>query len=727
MWGLIRKDLGEFVSTLKDDAAVTIKSAMTLGEGGEEYESSLYEGSENSETEGRRPRQQQPPQQQRQHEVTAALRAIRADIKTYTEDVPESQSERFSAFLEKFDIGARTQDIATLLQEDPVVTKIHTQLVPQHLTYDDFWARYFFRAEGVAKGKAGGGISFPQDDDDDEDFGWGEDDQEDEDNHTGNSNGDGNNDGPDLPPSRSPPAASSTAPSPPPSPRGSDGPTPPAGGAMGAMPPSQGRAAAGEPAPLPAPRGPAASGVKSLASSAAMAEIARLTAALRESESERASLAAAAAGKGSSLPASRDGGEGGGGGSGGVVELERQRDAAIAQVDHLRSTMRQLEIDHDALARTTADQKRSSAAAAAALSAEHARLQELQEEECQARVDAAEERAGAQTAARMEAESAAAAAVASAANLVVKRGGAAAPGRTASALAAAEAASNDANAAYLEVSRLKKVFLAERRELENMLMASREAAREAVEAALRAADSDRELACAELEARTRAKIEHRDDEIRVLRFKLSQSDGEHEELRMLRVDMGNMRRALKRERDSAEQAASEARQEADVVKQLREEIRVLRAASHRPRTSPTAAKGSGGTSGAPERRRSGSRSARGKRVFANDPGSGADVAGGEDTDGWGEEEENGSCAASSTNTNTSSVVVVDRPSSSASLGGGGGGHSGSGGRVGGGAAAASAAGGDESSVSPGGGRAQQEARERGEGEGEGDDGWEGWD
>lgn len=33
--------------------------------------------------------------------------------------------------------------------------------VPEHLTYDDFWTRYFFRAEKVAKGKAGGGVSFP--------------------------------------------------------------------------------------------------------------------------------------------------------------------------------------------------------------------------------------------------------------------------------------------------------------------------------------------------------------------------------------------------------------------------------------------------------------------------------------------------------------------------------------------------------------------------------------
>lgn len=45
MWSLIRKDLGEFVTTLKDDAAVTIKSAMSHGEGeGEEYDSSVSIG-----------------------------------------------------------------------------------------------------------------------------------------------------------------------------------------------------------------------------------------------------------------------------------------------------------------------------------------------------------------------------------------------------------------------------------------------------------------------------------------------------------------------------------------------------------------------------------------------------------------------------------------------------------------------------------------------------------
>lgn len=58
-----------------------------------------------------------------------SLRFVTLAAVTERQEVPESQGERFSAFLERFDIGARTKEIATLLQEDPVVTKIHTQLV----------------------------------------------------------------------------------------------------------------------------------------------------------------------------------------------------------------------------------------------------------------------------------------------------------------------------------------------------------------------------------------------------------------------------------------------------------------------------------------------------------------------------------------------------------------------------------------------------------------------
>ena len=45
------------------------------------------------------------------------------------QDVSESESERYAAFSARFDLAARTKDVAALLKEDPVVTKIHTQLV----------------------------------------------------------------------------------------------------------------------------------------------------------------------------------------------------------------------------------------------------------------------------------------------------------------------------------------------------------------------------------------------------------------------------------------------------------------------------------------------------------------------------------------------------------------------------------------------------------------------
>lgn len=45
------------------------------------------------------------------------------------QDVSESESERYAAFSARFDLSARTKEVAALLKEDPVVTKIHTQLV----------------------------------------------------------------------------------------------------------------------------------------------------------------------------------------------------------------------------------------------------------------------------------------------------------------------------------------------------------------------------------------------------------------------------------------------------------------------------------------------------------------------------------------------------------------------------------------------------------------------
>eukprot|EP00752_Nemacystus_decipiens_P006231 g5621.t1 len=678
MWSLIRKDLGEFVTTLKDDAAVTIKSAMAHGETGEEEYDSSSAGSEGGDVKGRRQQRQQQP-------ATAALRAMRADIKTYTEDIAESQSERLPAFLASFDLGARTKDIATLLKEDPVVAKIHTQLVPEHVTYDDFWARYFFRAERVASGKTEGGMSFPPDDEgeDEEEFGWGEDDQEDDAADTGVD-----------------PHPSATA-----SPGGSppargDGTAGPAGGALGAMLPAASEAADPRHGLAPASEeAPGSGGMGTLASAAAMAEISRLTAALRASEAERASLAGAGGAGGSRDTAKSDDDDDDCGDDGKVEDLTRQRDAATVEATDLREKLRELEAKYsaarEACAAAEGDRERQRATA----------------EESMARVAAAEEEARVHAGARADAEERAAAAAAA----LAQKGARVAEeeeeeeeeagGAMAGKVAAAEAAAEEAQS---ELARLKKAFREERKEHEAMLLESRQAANEAVEAALSSADADREEACAELEAAMKLEAAQKDEELEALRAQLAKSAGAMEEVSTLRADLEDLRLAADKERKAAERAASEARQEADAAKQLREEIRVLRAAASRPVASPAPGRGA-----APSATRRGN-------TLRSDIGA-------EDTDGWGEDEDD-SCAAS-TNTN-SSGVVVDRPQSSASprfrddgasrFHSGSSNHarvpsgdSGGGGGGGGGGALA----GDQAPREGAGGSA----------EGEGDDGWEGWD
>lgn len=166
-------------------------------------------------------------------------------------------------------------------------------------------------------------IASADEDEDEEDFGWGEEDQEDD---NDNDNGDysGNDHGGSIfPPRSSSAAAPVTKPSLPSSPRG--GPVGPAGGALEAMRPEPAAEADDDARvgpPLEAAVAKAvAGGVKTLASAAALAEISRLTAALRECEAERDCLA--------------DGGAGGSGGrikSDGDKKTEEVRRGAKARV-----------------------------------------------------------------------------------------------------------------------------------------------------------------------------------------------------------------------------------------------------------------------------------------------------------------------------------------------------------------------------------------------------------
>lgn len=63
--------------------------------------------------------------------------------------------------------------------------------------------------------------------------------------------------------------------------------------------------------------------------------------------------------------------------------------------------------------------------------------------------------------------------------------------------------------------------------------------------------------------------EKNDEELEALRAQLSKSAGAMEEVSTLKADLEDLRLAADNERKAAERAASEARQEADVIKQLR--------------------------------------------------------------------------------------------------------------------------------------------------------------
>lgn len=69
--------------------------------------------------------------------------------------------------------------------------------------------------------------------------------------------------------------------------------------------------------------------------------------------------------------------------------------------------------------------------------------------------------------------------------------------------------------------------------------------------------------------RISVQIKRKDEELEALRAQLAKSAATMEEVGTLRADVEELRQAAESEREAAMRAASEARQEADVAKQLR--------------------------------------------------------------------------------------------------------------------------------------------------------------
>jgi hypothetical protein len=53
--------------------------------------------------------------------------------------------EAFDAFLEEYDVEARSTQAQDVLSRNPFMSELHSRLVPLVITDETFWQRYFFR------------------------------------------------------------------------------------------------------------------------------------------------------------------------------------------------------------------------------------------------------------------------------------------------------------------------------------------------------------------------------------------------------------------------------------------------------------------------------------------------------------------------------------------------------------------------------------------------------
>ena len=136
MWGAITRDLQEFVSVVKSDAADALSSAM----------SSAGQEGELAPPPSAGPAEEQK-KERREKKESAAVRLLRTEAKTFTEPVAPEDRESFAAFLDRFDVNGEREsaEIQRLLAVDQVMQKMHRDLVPEHVNDGSFWTRYFFR------------------------------------------------------------------------------------------------------------------------------------------------------------------------------------------------------------------------------------------------------------------------------------------------------------------------------------------------------------------------------------------------------------------------------------------------------------------------------------------------------------------------------------------------------------------------------------------------------
>lgn len=62
-----------------------------------------------------------------------------------------AEDESFGKFKDEFKLDSKTEDIANLLKQNVELNKLSTKIVPEKVSYEEFWTRYFFLYDKILK------------------------------------------------------------------------------------------------------------------------------------------------------------------------------------------------------------------------------------------------------------------------------------------------------------------------------------------------------------------------------------------------------------------------------------------------------------------------------------------------------------------------------------------------------------------------------------------------
>lgn len=126
MWAAVRSDLSEFVSSVAEETDQVTKAVIS--DDGEVLSTHF--------------------------EDTGAIQSAEDEVirlmnneETFSTPLSEGD-EDVQKFLDAFDIESKTDEIAKILQANPITVKLHFEaLVPTQISYELFWQRYFYRCD----------------------------------------------------------------------------------------------------------------------------------------------------------------------------------------------------------------------------------------------------------------------------------------------------------------------------------------------------------------------------------------------------------------------------------------------------------------------------------------------------------------------------------------------------------------------------------------------------